>query len=369
MSNKKKKLLVFHPVIAPYRIDLFNELYKNFDTKICLFQRNLLNQKFDYKKISDQLLFKPLYLEQLYRLPFIKIRKGIIKTIKAFKPDIILVSEYRIETIIVILFKILFRKRIRIISMVDDSYDMIMNNNHFSKKHKFLEKLLLPFLDDVINVEPKVTDYFKRKYNKGIFFPIIQNEEKIRIKYEKALDISNEYINKYNLHNIKVILFVGRLDKVKNLDVLIKIFIKLNISNCKLVIVGGGDLYEYLKQLSNEKVIFTGRLEGENLYAWYNIAEIFILPSIKEAFGAVTNEALIGGCFSLVSKKAGSNCLIINEKNGYIFNPNDEIEFLNVLKKTILNIPLRKYPLKLRDCNMFNNFNYYLDKLIDYLNE
>lgn len=369
MNKKKKKLLVFHPVIAPYRIDLFNELYKNFDTKICLFQRNLLNQKFDYKKISDQFIFKPLYLEQLYRLPFIKIRKGIIKTIKAFKPDIILVSEYRIETIIVILFKILFRKKIRIVSMVDDSYDMIINNNHFSKKHKFLEKLLLPFLDDVINVEPKVTDYFKRKYNKGIFFPIIQNEEKIRIKYKKALDTSNEYINKYNLHNTKVILFVGRLDKVKNLETLINVFIKSNILACKLVIVGGGELDEHLKRISNENVIFLGRLEGESLYAWYNIAEIFILPSIKEPFGAVTNEALIGGCFSLVSEKAGSNCLIKNGRNGYIFNPNDEIEILSILKRSTSDIPLRTYPLKLRDCNMFNDFYYYLDKLINNLNE
>lgn len=37
MYLMKKKLLVFHSVIAPYRIDLFNSLSKRFDTKICLF--------------------------------------------------------------------------------------------------------------------------------------------------------------------------------------------------------------------------------------------------------------------------------------------------------------------------------------------
>lgn len=364
----KKRLLVFHPVIAPYRIGLFNELYTNFETKICMFQRNLLNQKFDYEKISNQFLFEPSYLEDFHNLPFVKIRKDIIKTIKEYNPDIVLVSEYRIETIIAVLYKIIFRKKFKIISIVDDSYDMIANNNHFSKKHKYLEKFLLPMLDNVINVEPRVADYFKQKYKKGIYFPIVQEDDITRKKYYNALSISNEYIERYDLRDKKILLFVGRLDKVKNLETLIKVFIKSDTQNCKLVIVGGGNLYESLKEMSNENVIFTGRLEGDNLYAWYNIAEMFILPSIKEPFGAVTNEALIGGCFSLISEKAGSSCLIENGKNGYVFNPQNEDEFLNVLSKAMSEIPLRSYPLTLRNNRMIHDFNYYIKDLIDSLN-
>ena len=53
----KKKLLIFHPVIAPYRIDFFNEFSKHFDAEICLYWRNLKNQKFDYQKIGIRDIF------------------------------------------------------------------------------------------------------------------------------------------------------------------------------------------------------------------------------------------------------------------------------------------------------------------------
>ena len=45
------KLLVFHPTIAPYRIDFFNDLYAAFDTHVCLKYWNLRDQTLDYEKI------------------------------------------------------------------------------------------------------------------------------------------------------------------------------------------------------------------------------------------------------------------------------------------------------------------------------
>jgi len=58
------------------------------------------------------------------------------------------------------------------------------------------------------------------------------------------------------------------------------------------------------------------------LYAWYNLASVFILASYKEPFGAVTNEALIAGCRVVVSERAGSSCLV-SITNGEIINPMD----------------------------------------------
>ena len=57
----KKNLLAFHPIIAPYRIDLFNSLAKHYNSQICLFWRNLKDQTFDYRKIEEQFDFKPSY--------------------------------------------------------------------------------------------------------------------------------------------------------------------------------------------------------------------------------------------------------------------------------------------------------------------
>ena len=56
-----KKLLIFHPTIAPYSIDFFNDLNKTFETRVCLRYYNLKSQKFDYDKIAAQFEFEPIY--------------------------------------------------------------------------------------------------------------------------------------------------------------------------------------------------------------------------------------------------------------------------------------------------------------------
>lgn len=363
----KKKLLIFHPVVAPYRIDLFNYLSDYYDIKFCSFRDNLISQKFRYEDISKQLNYQPIILNKFYKILFFKIRKGLFSAIKNFNPDFVLVSECGYSSIAAIIYKRLFRKHYKIFSIIDDSYDMLTNNNQFSKKHEWAEKILVPYFDNIINVEPQATLYFQQKYKKGIYFPIIQDETRIHKLYEQALPISQQYIDQYQLHEKKILLFVGRLVALKNVDFVIQAFNKLNNPNVVFVIVGSGQKENNLKQNSynNPNIIFTGRLEGEALYAWYNIAELFVLPSTQEAFGAVTNEALIGGCFALVSHKAGSNCLIKNGVNGYIFNPYKEKEFIELLQKSIKETPLRRYPLSIRKSKMQLPFSEYVKGLIN----
>lgn len=75
-----------------------------------MFKRNLSSQKFNYENITKQLLFSPRILDKYYNLLFLKLRKGIISAIKSANPDIVFVSECGIETIIVIIYKLLFTK-------------------------------------------------------------------------------------------------------------------------------------------------------------------------------------------------------------------------------------------------------------------
>ena len=92
---------------------------------------------------------------------------------------------------------------------------------------------------------------------------------------------------------------------------------------------------ENLTRELNANVIFTGRLEGDALNVWYNIAHVFILASYQEAFGAVTNEALLAGCYALISNKAGSSCLVEEGENGYTFSPMDVDELTDKMKRLV----------------------------------
>lgn len=212
--------------------------------------------------------------------------------------------------------------------MIDDSYDMIVNNRHFSKAHKYAEKLLIPMLDNIVNVEPRVAQYFQKKYNKGIYFPIIQEDQKRRKAYEESLPICPQLKQQYALIGKKIILFVGRLVELKNLQCIIPIFKRINNPDWMLILIGDGDYKSELQKLSDnsENIIFVGRQEGVELNTWYNLSDILVLPSTQEAFGAVTNEALLAGNKVLISKLAGSQCLVEEAKNGYTIDPYDAVD-------------------------------------------
>lgn len=334
----KPRLLIFHRVIAPYRIDFFNDLSKAFETRVCLQYKNLLNQKFDYDRIAAQFEFTPIYLKELFRLKSTVFSKGYWKLLNDFQPDMVLVSEFGLDCILTLLHKRIWHKRYKIVSICDDSYNMVADNNDFSTLHRKLRQWITPKLDELVLVEPQVTAWYQEKYRKGFCFPIIKDDLVARKEYYRLLSKSHATAQQFHLIGKRVFLFVGRLVALKNVETIIKAFSSLHDSEAVLVIIGDGTERERLVQIAKdikEKVIFTGRLEGDALYQWYNIANVFVLASYQESFGAVTNEALLAGCKCLISCKAGSQCLIENGKNGYTFQPMDISELAARMRQTI----------------------------------
>ena len=325
----KKRLLIFHPTIAPYRIDFFNDLYRAFDTRVCLQYWNLRDQTFDYDRIYSQFAFKPYYLKEKIKLGSRSLWGGFWKHLDEFKPDIVLVSEFNMTALMVLLHRFIKRKNYKVVSICDDSYNMVAENNDFSCFHRIARRLVVPQLNNLILVEPKVTEWYKTHYRKGICFPIIKKESTTRVDYEKVLPMSKDVAIKTGILDKRVFLFVGRLVALKNVKTAIRAFASLDQKKNIFIIVGEGPERENLESLAKSlkaNVLFTGRLEGDELNVWYNIADIFVLASYQEAFGAVTNEALLAGCYALISKNAGSSCLIEEGVNGYTFSPMDTDE-------------------------------------------
>jgi glycosyltransferase involved in cell wall biosynthesis len=332
-----RRLLVFHRTIAPYRIDFFNDLSRAFETRICLQYRNLLSQKFDYKKIADCFMFVPVYLKKLGQIRGRVFSWGYWSQLDKFRPDIVLVSEFGLDCLLVLLHRFFKKRNYHVVSVCDDSYNMVVENNDFSYTHRLMRRLIAPWLDELILVEPQVTEWYRQNYGKGLFFPIIKKDDTARMDYTRLLSKARETAKMYQLLGRKVVLFVGRLVALKNVSTLIKAC-AYNHNDASLVIVGDGPERVLLEALAKEEgvtVLFTGRLEGDELLQWYDIASVFCLPSYQEAFGAVTNEALLAGCMGLISSKAGSQCLILEGKNGYTFAPFDTEDLALKLKLSL----------------------------------
>jgi glycosyltransferase involved in cell wall biosynthesis len=140
----------------------------------------------------------------------------------------------------------------------------------------------------------------------------------------------------------KKILFVGRLWKEKNVEVLIKAMdlIVEKDKSVVLMIVGKKErnyslLEKMVSDYSLEKiVIFLGRVTQEELIDAYNSADIFCLPSIAELEGMVVLEAMAHGKPLIISNSEESAARYFVEKNGFLFDPYDE----NDLSKKILKL-------------------------------
>lgn len=365
---KLKRLLVFHPCVAFYRIDLFNDLCAKFHARVCLDEPFIEDPKAYHELIAQYYTFKPSYTGKMGKWAQVKYA---VRQIRNFHPDVILVSEFNLMAVASILYRFFTRQKYRVVSICDDSYDMVVNDNDFSRSHRLARRLLASRLDELILVEPKVMQWYRQRYDRGWCFPIIRREETLRQQYEAVLPLSRQYEAEYELRGQRVFLFVGRLVKLKNVHTLIRAFHAAQLTQARLVVVGSGEEEDNLKQLAgelHEEVVFTGRLTGHALYAWYNVADCFVLPSTQEAFGAVTNEAMIAGCRCLVSELAGSQCLVKEGVNGAVFNPHDVADLTEKIRQTYASLPPRHLDV-LRPSTMVWDYECEIEKLIERLHK
>ncbi len=362
------RLLIFHPTVAPYRIEFFNSLHRAFDMRICLNYYNLRSQTFDYDKIAAQFAFTPLYPPGSGSVP--QLMRWYWAQLQAFRPDLVLTHEFGPSSLATLAHRTLTRRRYKIVSMCDDSYNMVAEHNDFSRRHRMLRRWVAPRVDDLILVEPKVTQWYQAHYGRGFYFPIIQPDGAVRATYARLLPQSRTTAEREGLMGRRIVLFVGRLVKLKNISTLIEAFSRLQQDDATLMIIGDGPERPALERqaaATGADIRFTGRLEGDALWLWYNLADVFVLPSYQEAFGAVTAEALLAGCRGLISEKAGSQCLIRPGRNGDVFNPFDADQLGRKLRTELAACPPRRDPATLRPSTMLETYDERMQKLTEHL--
>lgn len=125
----------------------------------------------------------------------------------------------------------------------------------------------------------------------------------------------------------KIILYLGRLDKIKGIDLLIESFYELlhTFTNVKLVIVGPDHgIMDSLKskvislRIKEGTVIFTGPLYGKDKLEAYTSSDIYVLPSIYETFPTTLLEACACGKPVIVTEGCNIAEIIIDNCCGFV---------------------------------------------------
>lgn len=122
----------------------------------------------------------------------------------------------------------------------------------------------------------------------------------------------------------KEILYVGQLIIRKRVDLLLTAFSHLNVPSAHLRIIGKGEEEQNLKQLATQlgiadRVSYSLGMPNAEIVAAMAAADVLVLPSKFDGWGAVVNEALMVGTPVICSDRCGASDLIENGRNGYVF--------------------------------------------------
>jgi phosphatidylinositol alpha-1,6-mannosyltransferase len=146
----------------------------------------------------------------------------------------------------------------------------------------------------------------------------------------------------------KVILSVGRLTKRKGFDMVIKVLplVLQKVPNAVLLICGKGELTAQLRKMAksynlDEQVIFTGYVSNAELPLYYNLCDVFIMPSREysqvdaEGFGIVYLEAGACGKPAIGGRSGGIPDAILDGETGLLVDPGDREDIANAIIKIL----------------------------------
>lgn len=137
----------------------------------------------------------------------------------------------------------------------------------------------------------------------------------------------DEFRRKYGLcGGRRYFVFSGRLVPVKRVDLLISAFsaVAMKRPHWDLLIVGAGQLGDDLRRLVPEhllsRVTWTGFLEQQDANLAYHAADVLVIPSDREPWGLVVQEALAAGLAVVASDVVGAAREMVKDgENGRIF--------------------------------------------------
>lgn len=372
------KVLCFHPSLAPYRVDFFNLLAKCVDLKVVLMERNLQTQTLNQTELLTQAQFRCSYLTRGFNIRGRQIRFGLKKKIVEVSPDVVIGYEASPAMIaLCVMRKLGLLGGVRLWTSMDDSPGQVRSRSGLRRVMRdwvlrncdgcivpseaaveAYRQLLVDSCQSLVvsggtNDKQLMTDNYqlttKQLTTKFAIIPIIHDTAAMRKNAERVVSLGRKWRREVLEDSRlvaganKILLFVGRFAPVKNLHWLIGQFAETRQSKALgktvLVLVGDGAEEQSLRSEVNkmgtqDRVIFAGRKEGEELYAAMSAADALVLCSHAETYGAVVAEAMQWGTPCMVRDTCGAKVLV-NDANGCVFQVEDAEGFCIALEKTL----------------------------------
>ena len=252
----------------------------------------------------------------------------LMKKIRCFNPDVIILKSYTVSNIFVYLLGKMFRVR----SIV------LLTDHPFNSK-----KILLGKIFSKIGLIPNLKIHTAEKYSGSIdenqsskfissYLPYPIDDDMF-----KTIDQKNDKTISYENRLCKII-YVGSFNNARKRPtwILNAIFEKKIHKNTYVTFVGLGNeespAVSELRRLAKENdyenhINIEFNVPHHKMVNYYRNHDLFILPAENEPFGAVVTEALASGLPIICSDTCGAKAAVKNGFNGFVFKTNDFEEF------------------------------------------
>ena len=189
-----------------------------------------------------------------------------------------------------------------------------------------IETKVIATADRIIAFSPHERDAMARLYaadaNKITLVPCGVDLEVFRPLNQKAVRSS------LGLNGEKILLYVGRVEPIKGLDLLVETAAQMDSEDGVRMIVVGADVngdreMDRVRQLAREKELedkidFVGQVDHDDLPLYYNAADVCVVPSYYESFGLVALESMACGTPVVATRVGGLSTIIHHGRTGYL---------------------------------------------------
>ena len=340
MTMKEKSVGLVHNIPSPYRLPVFEELSN--ECELIVYFATTSHEDRYWNPELDEYTFNKVFLNSK-KIGLLYISFSLIYHLLRERHEYLIISENP-PTVVLTAISIIFGKitGAEIIIWNEAWNEDIMSTvTHLSLKKKLYELLISSVVrlyrkavyscsDRFVSFSKMATDYL---IHMGVSPTDIVTSHQVMPAEQLPEPLNSDITGDFNQNKVSF-LYVGYIRPGKGVECLLHAFneVKSNNSNCELIIVGEGENgYVNNVRKMGEKiddVKFLGYLEDKKADC-YSMADVVVLPTYRDAWGLVINEALYYGTPVVTTEAAAGKEIL--DRNGMIVPSGDEFALANAM--------------------------------------
>lgn len=331
IDHSRRRVLVVHPAMAPYRIDLFNALAQQCRLRLLFldtapaYDPNLRREGLTDGLDCDWSILADESCSPASALPW-RLRREA----RSFQPDVVVTHEFGWASMLSTLTLLCGRGVGRVL-WTTRSVEQIRT---LSPVRRIALRMLARRADAILAYSQagRLSLAASAGVPNSQIFVCANNQDGERLRHlaDSTRGMVLDKCRRRRLGGQSLIVTVGRLVATKDIATTIRAFATARdeLGSTTLIIIGDGPLRGALQQLAEQlgvsgDVMFLGHLSSAEVQGWLSLASLTVLASLEEPFGAVVAEGLAHGVPCICSVTAGASSLVDSPLRGVVIQPGD----------------------------------------------